>query len=542
MLNELTAQPSALPFRSWWWAGCLAFAVVGANYALTKSMHHDVAYYVNAVERLLDGARLYRDLIDVNVPTIYGVMALPVWLSRRLGIAPTLGFDLFVLLLAVVSTWAVYRAARRVIPDAGILPDILAGFLLIAFLVTPSFNFGQREHIAAMALAPYAICRAGMRPFLPEVGFRAVIGVAAGIGVALKPHFALIALGMEAALLLRRGWKEWRPGLESILLVLAAGSCAAATLVFFPEYHERILPLAHAVYGGWETPLRAIVQPGQFACIAVSVMAVFLALRLHPRIGDITSVLVGGAAGGYASFLLQSKGWYYQFLPTLIFFSAAFALALAGRALRGGNNARSSRILIAAAALFTGLALAGFISDLIDDYRSDAATRGLFASTVRTLRQYASDRPALFISIYVDYTFPGVNYAGAAYPYRWHHLLPLPGLYRNFVPGPDGRLFHTPEEMNAIERDFFESFIDDALKFPPRIVLVDRRSSRRPGLSPDLDLFVYFCQSRRFGDLMRGYHWLGRRGFYDVLVPSSSPANPGPCGAPKPDFDTDASS
>jgi hypothetical protein len=106
-----------------------------------------------------------------------------------------------------------------------------------------------------------------------------------------------------------------------------------------------------------------------------------------------------------------------------------------------------------------------------------------------------------------------VNYAGATYPYRWHHLLPLPGLYRTFAPGPDGRLFHTPEEMNSIEREFFESFIDDALKYPPRIVLVDRRPGRRPGLSPDIDLFAYFCQSPRFADLMRGYHWLGGAGF-----------------------------
>jgi hypothetical protein len=96
--------------------------------------------------------------------------------------------------------------------------------------------------------------------------------------------------------------------------------------------------------------------------------------------------------------------------------------------------------------------------------------------------------------------------------------------------------------MNTIERNFFDSFIDDVLQFPPRIVLVDRRRSRRPGLSPDLDLFAYFCQSPRFADLMRRYYWLGHRGFYDVLVPSSMPVGPGPCGEPKPNFDGDASS
>jgi hypothetical protein len=542
MLTEATAQPSVASFRPWWWAGCVALALAGAHYALIKSMNHDVAYYVNAAERLLNGARLYRDLIDVNVPTIYAVMAVPVWLSRRLGIAPTLGFNVFVLLLAAVSTWAVYRAARRVIPDSGILPDIFAGVLLIGFLVMPGFDFGQREHLAAMALAPYAVCRAGVIPYRPGIGFRAVVGIAAGIGMALKPHLGLVVLGMELALVLRRGWRSWRPGLETVLLAFTAGVCAAATVLFFPEYRQQIVPLARAVYGGFETPFWQIVAWGQAEWLVAAAIALVLSASLDRRIGDLTAILVGGAAGAYAGFLQQSKGWHYQLLPTLIFSMSAFVLAFAGRVLRGAKSGRSSPSLVATAAILAGLGLAVTVYSLIDDYNSDAKRREFFASTIRVVRQYAEGGPALFISADVDYTFPGVNYAGATYPYRWHHLLPMPGLYRSFVPGPDGRLFRTPEEMNTIERNFFDSFIDDVLQFPPRIVLVDRRRSRRPGLSPDLELFAYFCQCQSFADLMRRYYWLGHRGFYDVLVPSSMPVGPGPCGEPKPNFDGDASS
>ena len=108
-------------------------------------------------------------------------------------------------------------------------------------------------------------------------------GPAAGIGVALKPHFLLIALGMEGALFLRRGWKAWRPSLESVLLVLVAGICAAATVASFPEYYERIVPLARAVYGGFEAPLQQIVVWGQLGCIAVAVLA--------PLAGKLTSVM-----------------------------------------------------------------------------------------------------------------------------------------------------------------------------------------------------------------------------------------------------------
>ena len=45
----MPARASERPLRLVWWAGCLGLAAAGANYALIKSMHHDVAYYVNAV-------------------------------------------------------------------------------------------------------------------------------------------------------------------------------------------------------------------------------------------------------------------------------------------------------------------------------------------------------------------------------------------------------------------------------------------------------------------------------------------------------------
>lgn len=526
--------------RLLWWAACLGLAAAGANYALRKSMHHDVAYYVNAVERLFDGARLYRDLIDVNVPTIYGVTALPVWLGRRLGVETTLVFNLFVLLIAALSIWASFRAARRVLPNPAFLSDILAGVLMVGFLVMPGFDFGQREHLATMLAMPYAVARAGARRARLGTGFRAAAGIAAGIGVALKPHFALIPLGMEGALMLRRGLRSWSPGVEGMLLALVIGIAAAATLVFFPDYHQRILPLAGAIYHGFERPLAVIVansalQQGEYIVMAVA--AALLAMGANRRHGDLVLILVGGAIGGYAAYLQQSKGWHYQVLPALVLSVAAFAVALAARLRGDAVSKRPSLPLAIAAGAVLGVGAVLFVSDLTRAYRSDAARREFFASTVEVLRDQAQGGPALFLSLDVDYAFPGVNYAGASYPYRWHHLLPMPGLYRDFAPGPEGRLFRRPEEMGPIERDFFETFIDDAVRFPPRIVLVDRRRSVRPGLSPDLDLFAYFCQSPRFAELMRGHDWLGRRGFYDVLVPSAtSTANP--CRAPRPDFDT----
>ena len=128
-----------------------------------------------------------------------------------------------------------------------------------------------------------------------------------------------------------------------------------------------------------------------------------------------------------------------------------------------------------------------------------------------------------------------MNYAGATYPYRWHHLLPMPGLYRDFIPEPGGRpLPQRRRRWARSERAFFESFVEDALAHPPRIVLVDRRRPVRPGLAADLDLLAYFCQDPRFAALMGGYAWLGHRAHYDVLVPDRSAAGPQGCAGAAP--------
>jgi hypothetical protein len=407
-------------------------------------------------------------------------------------------------------------------------------------------NFGQREHLALILLAPYAVIRAGLPPARPGRWFRLTIGVAAGLGMALKPFFAFILIGIEGALLLRRGARGWSLGFETAAVLIASGLCAAATVLFAPEYLREVVPLARATYQGFEGPVLEILVtsmgPRTLGCFLLALLAIPLAWRAEPRSADLVALLLGAGLGGYASFLTQAKGWIYQLMPALAFFSAAFAVAAAARA----RHAVASRRPVAARAAFASavaiVAIAA-AADLARSYGSDARLRRSYASLIETIAEEAQGGPALFLSLEVEYTFPAVNYAGAAYPYRWHHLLPVPGLYRDFVPGADGRSFRSPEQMGPIERAFFESFIDDALAHPPRVILIDRRPPARTGLAPDLDLLAYFCQSARFAELVAAYGWLGRRASYDVLTPRTpQPGAAAPCVARPPSFDPEPSS
>ncbi|HEX6101618.1 MAG TPA: hypothetical protein VF031_01090, partial [Alphaproteobacteria bacterium] len=403
------------------WLAVVGLAAAGAHYALTKSMQHDVAYYVNAVERLLDGARLYRDLIDVNVPTIYWVTAVPVGAARQLGVPATVGFNVFVLLLAALSAAAVFHSARQGAGHSGWLPEILTGLLLLWFLVLVRHDFGQREHLATILLAPYAVIRAGAGPpGRPGTPLRILIGIGAGVGMSLKPYFVLILAGMEGALLLRRGWRAWAPSWEAAALFATAGGCAAATLLLAPEYLETVVPLARATYHGFEWPILDIIGSmgmRRRLLLASGLLAIVLAWRLDQRSGDLALLFSGGGIGALAAFLLQSKGWVYQLYPALTFSCVAFVIAIAGD-LRARLAGRARRVAVAVVGTLVAIGVAGALLELSRAYRADRALREQSAPVLAALRDHAQGGPALFVSLDVDYTFPGVNYAGAAYPYR----------------------------------------------------------------------------------------------------------------------------
>ena len=72
------------------WALPLLGAVWLASllYFLQATPNHDVAWYLVATDRFLDGARLYRDIIEVNPPLVFYLTVPPVAVARLTGWEP----------------------------------------------------------------------------------------------------------------------------------------------------------------------------------------------------------------------------------------------------------------------------------------------------------------------------------------------------------------------------------------------------------------------------------------------------------------------
>ena len=270
---------------------CVALWMLEMEQPLTS----DVAWFLDAGSRWFHGQRLYVDILELNPPLAFYDMAL---------------------LSAGIWTKAAYLA--------GVCAAIFVSALLcerrwVAFaaLTVPALlPFGQRDHLALIAVLPYLASERRSWP----------IGLWLFAGAALKPHFLLIPL-------LGAAWrKTWDPALTTLFaLVIAYGAFVA---LVHPAYLTDMVPLARATYGGLGG------HPTYWFELAL-ILGIFAMNWRAP--------IAGGLIGALLSYFLQGKFWYYQLIPAL---GLAIYLGLTARKVKGVNAACVIALAIMSAAYF----------------------------------------------------------------------------------------------------------------------------------------------------------------------------------------------
>ena len=131
---------------------------------------------------MLHGASLYRDIVEVNPPLWFWIGA-PLAASGNIRSAVPHGRGRLLCRLDRVVAF----------PQ----PLTVSPALIIAFVLVPLLDFGQREHSTLIAAAPYVLLIAG-RAQGDEVRHPVAIGLFAAFGFALKPFFVIVPLILEA--------------------------------------------------------------------------------------------------------------------------------------------------------------------------------------------------------------------------------------------------------------------------------------------------------------------------------------------------------
>jgi hypothetical protein len=312
--------------RSWISIAILFAAAIVLRHVLAANT--DVSCLLTIGEWILDGQRLYVDVLEVNPPMAVLVYIPGIVIARALGL-PVEAVTDGLIFTAIFASLAI---VARILKNSSVLPGITSwplaplGFAVLAIL--PMQTFGQREHIAIVELLPLlAVFAVRMKGETPSAWMVVIAGCGAGLAVSFKPHFVigiLCAVGCVAIYL--RSWKPvFAP--ENLIAAVIALLYVASVIAFFPEFFTVMGPLIRDVYLPAGLSLPALLEKPALP-VWGGVIFLTIVLKRHDRIDAACLLLLATSFGFAAVFLLQRKGWPYHSYPMLALGLLAFSRTL----------------------------------------------------------------------------------------------------------------------------------------------------------------------------------------------------------------------
>ncbi|MHC2620961.1 hypothetical protein ACVIW2_002993 [Bradyrhizobium huanghuaihaiense] len=294
-------------------------------------LNPDLSCLLSEGEQILDGRKLGGDLFELNPPLSIYLYMPAVQLARLTGIAPEIIVIVLVMIEIIGSLVVIDRAAAAAKLGAE-ERSIWTCLLAFLFVVLPSAVFGQREHIAVIALTPLVAITAIRWRRLSPGSVAILAGLGAGLAISIKPQLALVA-GLPIIL----GAIHQR----SLRPLFTPEACAAAAVVIgygavlvviFPDYLLTHAPMVAAAYLPMRRDLAGLL-PFPIVVITASILFLRQVAPQGLRMGGDAIPWLAAAVGGAASFVLQGKGWTYTLYALCVFAIAAPLLHVRTRTL-----------------------------------------------------------------------------------------------------------------------------------------------------------------------------------------------------------------
>jgi hypothetical protein len=507
-------------------------------------VNHDCLVYLEMGRMLVEGKVPYIDFGEVNPPLIIYLNAIPPLFGKLVPINVVLIFLILVWGLIVWST----LSARRLLLNSGLgllRPDVAVALLfwsLFSIWVYAQNDFGQRDYLFMLLFVPFFVSRwvrwEGGNISLPlAIG----TGLAAAVGVCVKPHFILVAGLCELCWVCSH--RRLRDLFQAETFAFGiAGLCYAAHFVFLPEavkesIFQRWLPFIMATYHAYDEPLTKLLKVKTFWA-AFTVGCVPFVIRSSRkvglwRMGPSLSMLV---IGSLLVYLWQHKGFTYHTAPYVggallllgIATSEIFAFSdepESGKSfrLRFPMSVGCAILFVAAVFLVTGAGLrsGGWTTASRADgpFSEIIAQHSQKGDTILTLTSSLVDSPLHTVLLmerrpahrYFFTFWMGMLYAaakedkGTIFPYHSRSTAP-------------------PEEMRLIKE-----LEEDLARFKPKLIFVHNKRGCQ-GCPPNFSIDEYADKIGLMGEISKHYRLLTTESGYSVYIlnhPSSGDTNAG---------------
>lgn len=490
------------------WLFVALVAIVALSMQLRAFPNHDVAWVLWGAREMLGGAIWGRDIIEPNPPLAWYLGMPSAWLATILGTPIAATFHVMVAGAALCSVAAfdmLVRADSQERRSQRYLPTLVAALFL---LLLPYRDFGQREHLMLIAALPYvalAALRGSDGVQVPRATALA-IGVVAGVGFALKPHFLAVPLFVEIATMvaLRRWTSVFRP--ETIAIAAVVAAYGFFVLVFVPDYLAVVVPMAREIYWSFDVPIARVVALLILPVVAMALTATML--RSSPQ--RLPLVLLAATAGLLLSCLLQSKAYSYHMLPVTA--GAAIALAAALHDPRLSARLRVAAAMMLVILLFQPLVQTGQWWRLNGPGGAKSLAQNRL---INAIDRHAGDGRFLVVAVHPFPAFPTALYAAGDQVSRTNSQWFLPAVVQ-LRHGTGAREAST---LAFAERNAREFILRD-LNGAPKLVIIDTDSARHTVSPKDIDFLAFYWEDARFRRAWTPYREVEPLGGYRLFVRS----------------------
>ncbi len=466
-------------------------------------MNLDVAWLLYAARQVMDGAKLYVDIYEINPPLAVYFDFPAVGIARLFGWPDIPVFYGYVLILVGLSLWLSRNLINLIFENSGPVGRTCI-FLTLLFLLTvwPLDVFGQREHLVFILTIAYiwaAIARAQGQQVIRWQAL--LIGCLAGLGFSFKPYFVVVWLTVEGylALFCRIPGNWRRPENSAIVAVMA---CYLLFCCIWELDYLTLVPLMRKVYFAYDQSLMTLVLHP--ATLIWALAGITLLLLPDAQTAPTMRLLFLAATAFLVTAYLQKKGWANHMYPAMA--TSLLLLAVATVCRVAHLEAQGKLTWLSLPTFAWGLLVVlsvGGISRAEGTYA--AFQRGPLPCLIPLVKQYAYGKPIYVLSTNVKPSFPLVNYSGARWPYHFPSLWPLPGFYRQQLSSDKIISYHPPESMDPFEKFLVSTVVGDLVNTPPKLLIVDGKKFKMGLGLVDFDFIAYFSQDGRFQDLLSHY-------------------------------------
>ena len=495
----------------------------------------DTGFLLEAGGRVLDGARLYVDVVEINPPLIVALNALVVLCARALRASDILVYRVAVTAVLLTSLALSALWLRRLLPGDLRLQRALVLLLAFVLFALAGPDFGEREHLVLALLLPYLLLAAtrGLgRRIAPTQGLGP--GLLAGLALALKPHFVLVWLGIEAWL---RGTRRVPRG---TLLPETLG--IAGVLVIYclfialltPEYFDVVRLLAGPYTRFLYDPFWHVLVAGPGSVLALFALLAYLALQDQARTPVLWVPLALATAASLLAGAVQQKGLSYHLYPASAFAMSLLGMVALDTAPRVRGPVRSLYRTVAVAVLVAGIAVVSLDRVVGAAGRAGDSDQGEFERLVRLVHGHAANEGVFVMSYHIRSAYPLLNYSGGRSASRFPHLWILAAEYLTQMKQERPLRYHEPREMSASER-YLNRAVREDLERRPKLLLVLRSARDLPVNGyRRLDYVAYFGRVPEIARLFREYELIAETGDYLVYEwkPSGRRIGPAPTAMP----------